>query len=184
MVMHTPQIWGVSPEEVRTDRPCDGLLEHEDHCLYRGVSVAAPKQTVFRWLCQLRVAPYSYDWIDNGGRTSPRTLTPGLEELAVGQEVMSIFTLERFERDQHLTMRLSKPGAKRLFGDLVCTYAIESGTADGQTRLIVKMIVDNSVPPSLLGRAMRWFLPWGDLIMMRKQLLTLKKLAERDARQN
>jgi hypothetical protein len=46
---------------------------------------------VVRWLCQLRAAPYAYDWLDNWGKQSPRQLIPGLENLKLGQTVMTIF---------------------------------------------------------------------------------------------
>jgi hypothetical protein len=43
-------------------------------------------------------------------------------------------------------------------------------------RLLVKLAVQR--PPGVWGKVMRALLPWGDLIMMRKQLLNFKQLAE------
>jgi hypothetical protein len=172
--------WGTTAAERALPFPCDRLIPAPDAALYRGVSVAAPAAVVYRWLCQLRVAPYSYDWIDNLGRQSPRRLTPGLDDLAVGQEVMRIFTLAGFERNRHLTIR-TKPQITilQLVEDLAGTYLVVP--AEGDTcRLLVKLVV--RYPPGLAGRLAGWFLPWGDLVMMRRQLLNLKKLAERSAR--
>ena len=87
--MSLAHTWGTTPEERRLPFPCDRLLPHPHASLYRGVTVQAGPSVVFRWLCQLRAAPYSYDWIDNVGRQSPPTLTPGLDHLAVGQPVMT-----------------------------------------------------------------------------------------------
>ena len=177
--MSLSETWGTTPAERKAVFPCDASLAHIDAQLYRGITIIAAPEVVFRWLCQLRVAPYSYDWIDNGGRQSPQELTPGLERLEIGQDVMTIFTLTSFTLNQQLTIRL-KPSriARSVFGDIAVSYLIvrESG---GSCRLLVKLVVQHS--QTFKGRLMRWFLPWGDLLMMRKQLMNLKRLAEAGA---
>ncbi|HLN98987.1 MAG TPA: hypothetical protein VK208_11045 [Pyrinomonadaceae bacterium] len=159
--------------------PCDDFIAQPDAALYRGVTINASPKTVFRWLCQLRVAPYSYDWIDNGGQQSPQGLTPGMEDLAVGQEVMRIFNLTAFAQDRQLTLQLKpKSGAAKTFGDVGVSYLIIPLNSQATTccRLLVKLVA--KYPSGLYGRMMRALLPWGDLIMMRRQLLNLKRLAE------
>jgi hypothetical protein len=169
--------WGTVERERRLSYPCDNLVADPDSALFRGVTVNASTAILFRWLCQMRVAPYSYDWIDHRGRQSPRELTPGLEDLAPGQEVMEIFTLESFERDRHLTIRLKpRSGALKTFGDIAVSYLVVPVTEDS-CRLLVKLTAKH--PPGIWGRAIGSLLPWGDLIMMRRQLLNLKQLAER-----
>jgi hypothetical protein len=167
--------WGTTAAERSLAFPCDELALEGDAVLFRGVSVNAPTATVYRWLCQLRVAPYRYDWVDNWGRRSPRYLTRGLEEPALGQDFMGIFTLVDFEADRHVTLRTKRAStAEKAFGDVRGTYLVASTT--GGCRLLVKPLV--RYPSGFVGRAARWLLPWGDLVMMRRQLLNLKRLAE------
>jgi len=137
------------------------------------VEVDAPSALVFRWLCQLRKSPYSYDWIDNLGRRSPRQLIDGLDRLEVRQRFI-IFRLVSFEEGASITLN-STAG---LFGRVVVTYRVVPVEAD-RSRLVVKLIL--STPPGPYSWIMRRLLPAGDLAMMRKQLLTLKALAERDS---
>lgn len=165
--------WGSTEEERAAAYPCDRYLAEPDDQLWRAIDVAAPPAVLFRWLCQLRAAPYSYDWIDNLGRRSPRELTPGLDELAEGQRVMTIFRLIEFERDRHITLMLER--GKGMFGQLAMTYAVHP--APGGSRLVAKLVVKR---PRGVGRVLSPLLPAGDLVMMKKQLRTLKELAERD----
>ncbi len=168
--------WGTTADERALAYPCDRYIAAPRDELYRGVTVDAPPAIVFRWLCQLRAAPYSYDWIDNFGRRSPQRLTPGLEALAPGQRVMKIFELLEFEQDRSITIRIIERGrAYRLFGSLAVTYMAVEQPAGG-TRLLAKLSTHGS--RGLIARAMRVILPWGDLVMMRRQLLNLKRLAE------
>ena len=171
--------WGTIDAERARPFPCDDLLPDADEALFRAVTVAAPAPLVFRWLCQLRVAPYSYDWLDNGGRRSPRRLTRGAGDLAHGQRVMSIFRLASFERDRQLTLTLRDPFWGRLFGWATVSYTVVPQGAE-ETRIVVKVLIRHTFWGR--WRFMRRLFVWGDLIMMRKQLLTLKGHAERQAR--
>ncbi|MEK6251511.1 MAG: hypothetical protein AABM43_06135 [Actinomycetota bacterium] len=172
----TARNWGSTPAEREMVFPCDRYLHESGEALFRAIDVDAPASIVFRWLCQLRAAPYSYDWIDNLGRRSPRALTPGLEELAEGQRVMTIFELAEFEPDRQLTLRLRNP---RLLRDLAVTYLVVPA-AEQRSRLLVKMLVayrGGRVGAFAAGTP----LALGDLVMMRRQLLNLKQLAEETA---
>ena len=168
--------WGTTREERERSFPCDRHVSQPADAYFRAVDVDAPPAVVFRWLCQLKVAPYSYDWIDNLGRTSPRQLTPGLDELAAGQRFMAGFELIEFDPGRHLTL-LARPSFAGVMGleALTVSYVVVPRAAVG-ARLVVKLVVRYGAGP--VGWLLRQLLPWGDLVMMRKQLLTLRDLAE------
>ena len=175
--MSTAIEWGSTAEERAASYPCEEFVPGATLAVYRAIDIAAPVPVVYRWLCQLRVAPYSYDLLDNLGRRSPRELTPGAEELEEGQRVMTIFHLASFERDRQLTIVCDGIG-KKLLGDVSSTYTV-APSGDG-SRLVLKLVCN---PPGgrLLAVPYRWIMPWFDLFMMRKQFLNLKRLAEQTA---
>jgi hypothetical protein len=168
--------WGTELHERRLEFPCDRHISVFDEAYYRGITIQSEPEIIFRWLCQMRVAPYSYDWIDNFGRQSPRKLILGLDNLAIGQTVMTIFEIIDFRKNRHLTIRLRKdiPGSK-IFGDVGGSYVIIPKNDDA-CRLVVKLRV--RYPKGMLGLLARLTLPWGDLIMMRRQMINFKELSE------
>ncbi len=85
-----------------------------------------------------------------------------------------IFRLVSFEEGSSITL----DSTTRLFGRVAVTYRVSPGSG-AANRLVAKLVV--AVPRGPLGLVNRHLLPAGDLIMMRKQLRTLKELAERDA---
>ncbi len=157
--------WGVTDDEVARRYPCDAWVPAPGVQLWRGVTVAAPAAGVWPWLCQLRLAPYSYDWVDNLGRRSPPELL-GLPDPEPGEPFSRVggrFAVGRVlavEHEVYLTATIM--GA-------VMSYVL--APAGGGTRLLLKIVVArDTVPARLLGI--------GDWPMARRQLLRLKSLAE------
>jgi hypothetical protein len=162
--------WGVTEEEVARRYGCDDLVPDPTLEAWRGVGVDAEAEVVWARVRQLRLAPYSYDLVDNLGRRSP----PALRDVPE-PEVGDPFT-HAFGRPQGRVVAVV-PG-RELTATIMgahLSYAVLAGGAGGGTRLVLKVA----------ARTSRWLAPLGsvgDLVMARRQLLNLKRLAEGDER--
>ncbi|WP_240742396.1 polyketide cyclase [Micromonospora zingiberis] len=126
----------------------------------------APAAVLWPWVTQIRLAPYSYDWIDNLGRRSPRQLV-GLPEPRVGE---AFTTVGGHKRGRILSV---EPG-RQLTGTIMnaCLSYVLVPQGPRATRLLLKVVMRTN-------RVVALGLSVGDLVMARRQLLTLKHLAER-----
>lgn len=105
--------WGVSEMEIFRSYPCDSFVASPELQAWRGVRVEVPPEAVWSWVAQVRLAPYSYDWIDNLGRRSPQELV-GLPEPEVGEPFTTAGGLSRIQNE--LT---SDPGVTESFVDVI-----------------------------------------------------------------
>ena len=156
--------WGVTDAEVARQYPCDDVVPAPVLQAWRGVTVRARPWQVWPWLTQIQLAPYSYDWIDNLGRQSPRELralpdpAPGDRFTATaGRPIGRVLAIVPGE---HYTGRIV--GA-------VMSYVLVPVGDD--TRLLLKIVMAR-------GRLFAPVVSAGDLVMARRQLLNLKELAE------
>src|SRR5260221_260239 len=149
--------WGSTAEERRATFACDRHLPRHDDALFRAVTVAAPAALLFRWLGQLRVAPYSYDWIDNFGRRSPRQLTAGLDDLRVGQPVRRR-SLARPRPTRPAPRRAARKrgppgcGTRELSGKAELSQSPDTASAAGNTRATTRPCRSISIVPPLRSK--------------------------------
>jgi hypothetical protein len=155
--------WGVTPAEVARRYPCDEVVPDPVLQVWRGVTARATPEQVWPWVAQIRLAPYSYDWIDNRGRQSPRRLL-GLADPVPGENFTAVGGVPRGRilsvvPGEHLT--------GQIMGAVMSYVLVPEGPA---TRLLLKVVTAR-------GRALAPLLAVGDLVMARRQLSNLAQLA-------
>lgn len=159
--------WCVTEQEVVRRYPCDQVVPAPTLQAWRGVTVQTTADRIWPWLGQLRLAPYSYDWIDNLGRRSPRELR-GLPEPRAGDHFTCV-------GGRRLGRTLSvEPGVQltgQILGAVMSYVLVPAGPS---TRLLLKVV--GATTPLLAP-----LLSVGDLVMARRQLLTLQRLAQAPA---
>jgi hypothetical protein len=137
---------------------------------WRGVTVRAEPRDVWPWVVQIRLAPYSYDWLDNLGHRSPREPRE-LPDPVPGD----YFTAALGGRPAGRVLSVT-PGEQltaRIMGAFLSYVLVPEGPV---TRLLLKVVE----PPGRRATLPLWttLLSAGDLIMARRQLLNLARLAE------
>jgi hypothetical protein len=160
--------WGVTDLEINRRYPCDEFVAEPALQAWRGVTVQAPAERIWPWVVQIRLAPYSYDWIDNLGRRSPQRLYD-VREPVPGDVFTSALGGRQFGRILAVT-----PGedlTAKIMGAVLSYVLIPTGS---NTRLLLKVVAS---PGWIAAR----LLSIGDLIMARRQLLNLARLAEQTA---
>jgi len=159
--------WNVTDDDVARHYRCDDFVSVPALRAWRGVTVHTSREQLWPWVSQIRLAPYSYDWIDNLGRRSPRDLR-ALSEPTVGEHFTTAATRPCG------TILAVTPGVSltgRIIG-AVMTYDLVAGD-DQTTRLLLKVVMAG-------GGVARPLISVGDLVMARRQLLTFKHLAEQN----
>src|ERR1700730_17168071 len=157
--------WNVTGDEVARHYPCDDFVSAPTLQVWRGVTVQTSPETLWRWVSQIRIAPYSYDWIDNLGRRSPQQLV-GLPDPVVGESFSTAATrpfgrIVAVQPPEHLT------------GEIMGTCISYVLVPDGQsTRLLMKLV-------TAMSRWLTLGLSVGDLGRAGVQLRNLKSLAKR-----
>ncbi len=155
----------MSDAETALSYGCDDFVTAPALEAWRGVSVVASPDAVWAWVTQIRVAPYSYDWLDNLGRRSPRSLL-GLAEPVVGESFTAC-------AGRPIGRVVAVEPGRSLTGFVLgahLTYRVEPAPGE-TTRLLLKVVMETSRPVAAL-------VTLGDLVMARRQLLTWKSLAE------
>ncbi|ROR90075.1 hypothetical protein [Nocardioides aurantiacus] len=168
--------WGTTPAEAAAHHAADAHVPPGGRHFVRAVDVDADPATTWRWVCQLGVAPYSYDVVDNLGRRSPRTLTPGAERLQLGQRVLFGPVVE-LESGRLLVVAARGLG-QRVCGPVAMSYEVLPGRRTPSRLLLCLAVGPPRRPFVALDRAWQAVLGAGDLVMARRQLLTLRDLAE------
>ena len=162
--------WGVTDDEVTRSFPCDSWVTRPTLVAWRGVTVRASAVDLWPWVSQIRLAPYSYDWIDKGGRRSPQELV-AIPPPAPGDP----FTCAAGKRLGRIVSVDPPHQLTGLIAGAVISYVLEEGCDGRATRLLMKITTD-------LPRPLVPVLAVGDLVMARRQLLNLKQLAEHNSR--
>ena len=167
--------WGTTPGEVGATMPGDGSVAHPGWSATRAVTIDAPAEAIWPWIVQMgyqKAGFYSYDRLDNDGIPSAETIIREYQGLAVGD-------LLPLSRTAHVrVVEITRPES------MVWEFVTKGGRSDATWAWV--LVPQGSERTRLLTRLrlgpvtvrQRLSLDLGEIVMMRKCMLGIKRRAE------
>jgi hypothetical protein len=145
--------------------------------LIRCIEIGADASDIFAWLKQLRIAPYSYDFIDNRRRKSPDYIIENLPALKINTHYLLAFHIAEFKENSFVVCRFCEPinpPVNLYMKGLYIEYRIaEQGI---NTKLWCK--IKGYINSDLYSKGFFYIFSVVNKIMMTRQLKNIKKLSE------
>ncbi len=188
--------WGATAAEVNGAYPGADLIPEARRSATMAVTIEAPPNRVWPWLVQMgtdRAGWYSWDRLDNWGRSSATRLHPEWQEISLGDRLAGTpdgsqsWVVAALEPERFLGLRMSldlrgreydpaAPDPPRFYTDSLWGFLLE-GLPGNRTRLLVSGYW--ALRPSwLLPIASFIFLEPSHWIMQTRQFANLKRRVE------
>ena len=173
--------WGATNAELERTMPGDDLLKRPTFNATRAVTIRARPEEIWPWIVQLgygRAGWYSYDWIDNLGRPSAESIISELQQRDVGDLIPmgpGQFGLQVKALESNRSMLWGNKGDRNQATWAWGLYPLD----ETQTRLVSRVRIRYDwTRPSIIFHLL---LDVGDIVMMRKCMLGIKRRAEAGA---
>ena len=180
--------WGATDEEIAMELPGDDIVDRPNMNSTRAITVNAAPEDIWPWLVQMgkgRGGLYSYDWLDIAfhylDRPSSEEILPEFQHLDVGDLIpmgcndttSDDFYVHVVEPNRALVIGANE-GTMR---DKVSWAIVLEPIEHNKTRLIMR--VRGDVEMNAKGIVLYALMDPAAFIMLRKQMLNLKRLAEK-----
>jgi len=174
--------WGATDDEVRRTMPGDEIVARPTFNATRAVTVHAPAFMIWPWIVQIgfgKAGWYSYDLLDNFGRTSARHIIPELQHLQAG-DLVPMYQGIGAPEGVGMKVKAIEPERWILWWDdktqdttwIWALYPIDMQ----QTRLVTRVRMRYRWTKATILFSL--LVEFADLVMMRKCLLGIKQRAE------
>ena len=156
--------------------PGDQVLEQPAFNATRAVTIEATPDEIWPWIVQIgyrRAGFYSYDSLDNDGIPSAERILPEYQDLEVGDLIpltkSANVRVTELEAPRSMVLLFEVPGT---WSSATWVWGLYPESAS-RTRLVTRLRANPRRIPS------RIFLDLGEIVMMRKCMLGIKRRAEK-----